>query len=320
VIDFRYHVVSIIAVFLALALGLFVGSTSLQDAVVHTINSKANAVTRDNNALASQVHTLQGQVTAGREFDKALLPYAIAGRLSGQLVTVVSAPGTTDGVRKQVLAAIDAAGATVSADIRLQNAVVDPKQAAFLTALTERITVPGHSSAATAEGPARAAEQLAAVLGVRPDAHGVPPASVDTVLSAYSTGKLISLGSGVKTPRPGTLAVVLTGDAPAPTADPESVQAQQSFVMELLRDLDETALGAVLTAPTPAPDATTRDMADVAATTPGLTDRASTVSGVDTPAGLIATVYALAAQADGVSGRYGPAPKLTPLPASSVAP
>jgi hypothetical protein len=29
-IDFRYHIVSIVAVFLALALGLFLGSTTLQ--------------------------------------------------------------------------------------------------------------------------------------------------------------------------------------------------------------------------------------------------------------------------------------------------
>jgi hypothetical protein len=33
VIDFRYHVVSIVAVFLALALGLFIGATSLRGSV-----------------------------------------------------------------------------------------------------------------------------------------------------------------------------------------------------------------------------------------------------------------------------------------------
>jgi len=320
VIDFRYHVVSIIAVFLALALGLFVGSTSLQDAVVHTINSKADQVTRDNDVLGAQVRALQDQARANQNFDKALLPYAVSGRLSGQLITVVSAPGTSDSMRKQVIAAIDAAGGTLSADVRLQNGIVNPKQDAFLTGLTDRINIPGHPATATADGRTRAAAQLATVLGVRPAARGVAPATVDTVLSAYSTGKLISLGSEVSTQRPGTLAVVLSGPAPAPTADPVLVKAEQGFVLDLLRDLDGAALGAVLAAPTPAPGAATADMTAAAATVDGLTDRVSTVSGVDTAAGQIATVYALASQVDGVAGRYGPQPQLTPLPASSVVP
>jgi hypothetical protein len=141
---------------------------------------------------------------------------------------------------------------------------------------------------------------------------------VETVLAAYTTGKLITLGNGISTPRPGTLAVVLTGPAPSANSDAASVQAQQSFVLDLLRDLDETSLGAVLAAPTPTVGATTDDMARVAAAADGLTDHASTVSGVDTPAGLIATVFALAQQGDGVAGRYGP--QASPLPASSVAP
>jgi len=320
VIDFRYHVVSIIAVFLALALGLFVGSTSLQDAVVHTISTKADSVKRANDSLTSQVNNLQGQVNADEKFDKALLPYAVTGRLSGQLVSVISAPGTSDSVRKQVIAAVDAAGGTLSADVRLQNAIADPKQDAFLSGLAERVSIPGHPAEATADGAQRAAQQLAAVLGVRPAAHAVAPATIDTVLSAYNTGKLLTLGNEVTTQRPGTLAIILTGPAPSPTADPAVVKAQRDFVLNLAADLDESALGAVLAAPRPASGATTTDMTQAASSAAGLTDKISTVSGVDTAAGQIATVFALAAQADGTAGRFGPQSQLSPLPASSVAP
>jgi len=320
VIDFRYHVVSIIAVFLALALGLFVGSTSLQDAVVHTISTKADSVKRANDSLSSQVHALQGQVSADEKFDKALLPYAVAGRLSGQLVSVISTPGASDSVRKQVIAAVDAAGGTLSADVRLQNAITDPKTDAFLSGLAERVSIPGHPAQSSDDGAQRAAKQLAAVLGVRPTSHPVPPATIETVLSAYSTGKLVSLGNDVGAQRPGTLAIILTGPAPSPTADPSAVKAQQDFVLDLAGDLDESALGAVLVAPRPAATATTADMTQAASSVTGLTDKISTVSGVDTAAGQIATVFALAAQADGTAGRYGPQSQLSPLPASSVAP
>src|SRR5207248_384939 len=295
-IDFRYHVVSIIAVFLALALGLFLGSTTLQDAVVHTLNSNVSRVTHENTALGQQVHDLQTQLSANREFDKALLPYAVSGRLSGQLVSVISAPGTSDAVRKQVIAAIDAAGGTLSADVRLQPAIVAPQQDAFLAALTERVTIPGHPLDPNADGAGRAADQLAAVLGVRPSAHSLPGTTVQTVLAAYSTGKLISIANSPVTPRAGTLAVVLTGTAPAVGTDPALVKSERALILDLLRDLDEQALGAVVAMPSPTVGSVGN--IDTAPEAAGLTKKVSTVTGVETAAGQIATVFALAAQAD----------------------
>ena len=317
-IDFRYHVVSIIAVFLALALGLFLGSTTLQDAVVHTLNSNVSRVTHENTALGKQVHDLQGQLSANRDFDKAVLPYAVSGRLSGQLVSVISTPGTSDAVRKQVIAAIDTAGGTVSADVRLQDALIAPQQDAFLTALTERVTIPGHPVDPAADGAARAASQLAAVLGVRPSAHALPATTVQTVLAAYTTGKLINVAATPLVPRAGTLAVVLTGPAPAATTDPSLLKAQQSMVLDLLRDLDEQALGAVVATPSPSVGSASSvaDAADAA----GLTKKVSTVTGVETAAGQIATVFALAAQVDGAAGKFGLTPQGSPLPAASGAP
>jgi hypothetical protein len=315
-IDFRYHVVSITAVFLALALGLFLGSTTLQDAVVHTLNSNVKRVTHENTSLGNQVHDLQTQVNAGHDFDNALLPYAVSGRLAGQLVTVISAPGTSDTTRKQVIAAIAAAGGTLSADVRLQDAIVSPQQDVFLSALTERVTIPGHPVDPAADGAGRAADQLAAVLGTRPSARAPTPATVATVLAAYSTGKLINIANTPATPRPGTLALVLTGPAPSSGTDAASVKAEQTFVLDLLRHLDQTSLGAVVATPTP----DVGGSADIgsAAAAAGLTKKISTVTGADTPAGQIATVFALAAQVEGTAGRYG----LTqsPLPVASGAP
>ena len=317
-IDFRYHVVSIIAVFLALALGLFLGSTTLQDAVVHNLNSNVSRVTHENNALGKQVHDLQRQLSDNRDFDKALLPYAVSGRLSGQLVSVISMPGTSDSVRKQVITAIEDAGGTLSADVRLQNAIVAPQQDAFLTALTERVTIPGRPVDPSADGAARAAAQLAAVLGVRPAAHTLTTTTVQTVLAAYATGKLISLPSTPVSPRAGTLAILLTGPAAPAGADPAAVKAQQELAFDLLRDLDEQALGAVVASPSPTVGSA--DTVASATDAAGLTKKVSTVTGVETPAGQIASVFALAAQAAGAAGNFGLTPQGSPLPAASSGP
>lgn len=321
-IDFRYHVVSIIAVFLALALGLFIGSTSLQDAVVHTIKGTTDRVARENTALQSQLDQTTARLKNTQTFDKALLPYAVNGRLSGQQISVVSAPGTSDGVRKQVLTALTDAGATVTADVRLQPSFVDPKQGAFLTALAQRITLPTRptpSPTATAAptGEQQAAEQLAAVLGTRPGTHAIPDATVATVLSAYAAAKLVSFGGSAATPRPGTLALLISGPPAPATADATQVRAQQQPLLDLAAALDQSALGAVVVAPTP-PQNSAQDIIGAANGVSGLTQHVSTVSGVDTASGQIATVFALAAQLDGVAGHFGLTG--TPLPTPSATP
>ena len=317
-IDFRYHVVSIIAVFLALALGLFLGSTTLQGRVFDDLKGRTDKVTKQRDALSKQLSDANARINAEEKFDTALLPYAVSGRLSGQLVSVISAPGTSDTVRKQLLAAIDSAGGTLAADVRLQDAIVAPQQDAFLAALTDRVNIPGHPVDPNADGAGRAASQLAAVLGVRPSAHALPATTVQTVLAAYSTGKLISVAGTPLTPRQGTLAVVLTGPAPAVTADPALVKSERGMILDLVRDLDAEALGAVVAMPS----ATAGSVGnfDSAPEAAGLTKKVSTVTGVETPAGLIATVFALAGQAEGTAGKFGLTVQGSPLPAASGAP
>lgn len=314
-IDFRYHIVSIVAVFLALALGLFLGSTTLQGSVLDTIKSNTNRVTHENTALNSRLDQANNQLHNAQTFDNALEPYAVSGRLSGQLVVVVSAPGVTDSIRKPLLKALDEAGATVTADIRLQSQLVDPKQDSFLSALTDRITIPGRTTP-VGTGVERAAAQLADVLGVRPQTRPVGTATTDTVLSAYNTGGLLTVQG--TTARPGTLAVVIAPQAPSAKTDPQVVSTEQTMLLDLALDLDNTAVGAVLAGPTPAPGSATSVV--VAATKDArLQQTVSTVDGVEAATGRIATIFALAAQVDGNAGHYG-AGQSPPIPARSPGP
>ena len=314
-IDFRYHIVSIVAVFLALALGLFLGSTTLQGAAFDTIKSNTNRVTREYNNAVKQLDQANNQLHNAQVFDSAIEQYAVSGRLSGQQVVVISAPGVNDSVRKPLLKTIDEAGATVTADIRLQSQLVDPKQDAFLTALTDRINVPGHTTP-VGTGVERAAAQLADVLGIRPQTKAVPATAVDTVLSAYNTGGLLTKQGA--TARPGTLAIVITGPAPSPKTDPQLVTTQTTMLVDLALDLDSTAVGAVVAGPTAPPGSGTSVVA-AAAKDPRLQQLVSTVDGVEAASGRIATIVALAAQVDGVAGNFGvdhspPVPALSPGP------
>ncbi|MGH3399641.1 MAG: copper transporter, partial [Streptosporangiaceae bacterium] len=67
-IDFRYHLVSIIAVFLALAIGLAIGANVLSLATTKALQQEAKRVTGENNRLIKQNNTLKQQISADQTF------------------------------------------------------------------------------------------------------------------------------------------------------------------------------------------------------------------------------------------------------------
>src|SRR2546425_9755169 len=92
-INFRFHLVSLIAVFLALALGVVMGSTVIDRAVVNGlenrikhVENKAEARKRENTDLRSQVDQLQGAIDGAAAF-------AVTGRLESVRVAVVAVRG-----------------------------------------------------------------------------------------------------------------------------------------------------------------------------------------------------------------------------------
>ena len=92
-INFRFHLVSLVAVFLALAVGIVMGYGVLGQPTVDTLQHRidtveANAEARrhENDALKSQVEQLDTQTTA-------LGPFAVTNRLSSSHLLVVAVRG-----------------------------------------------------------------------------------------------------------------------------------------------------------------------------------------------------------------------------------
>ncbi len=300
-IDFRYHVVSIVAVFLALALGLFLGSTTLQGTVLDNLKGETNKTADENNRLRAQVDDLRTQVTKAQAFVSAVEPYAVAGRLSGQSVVVLSAPGVDDGMRKNVESALADAGATVSADIRLNSAWTDPQQDSLLGALATRLA--GGTALPAGTGGERAAAQLASVLAAKPRGRAASGNVADTV-AAYSEAGLLTAGS--LPPHPGVLAVVLAAAAKSTSRDAD--------VLDLARAFGTAAAGAVLAA-----GADGGPVLATARTASTVAGHLSTVDSVDDGRGQVALVFALADAEAGRSGNYGSGTDArAPLPTPSA--
>lgn len=134
-IDFRYHLVSIVAVFLALATGIVIGATSLQGEVAGTLQGQVTQLRQDKQQLRSQVE--QGERAAGRadQYVGDVQPKALAGQLKSRTVAIVALPGTSTTLVRAMQTSIEQAGGTVTSTARLTESWVTGKDATRTTQL-----------------------------------------------------------------------------------------------------------------------------------------------------------------------------------------
>ena len=111
-INFRFHLASLIAVFLALAIGIVMGSTVVKEATVkglraeiHRVERSSNARQRENNALTKQVSDLQKYV-------RQAAPHIVLGSLSGVTVGIVAVRGVDGAVARSTAELVQQAGAS----------------------------------------------------------------------------------------------------------------------------------------------------------------------------------------------------------------
>jgi len=127
--------VSIIAVFLALALGIVVGTTALNGPITSNLRSEVDTLRKDRTSLSSQISTLQGQVSDAAQFATTYGPQIVKGTLTDKSVLIVGLPGADTGLKDRLGKQVGAAGGKVSGRVQLTSDYSDPKRASDLTAL-----------------------------------------------------------------------------------------------------------------------------------------------------------------------------------------
>jgi hypothetical protein len=317
VVDFRYHIVSIVAVFLALAIGIVLGTYTINGQVLSNIRHQVRSLRHDNDGLHGRIRTLERQQGQDRAFVAAVDPLIVRDRLSKQRVVVVLAPGASGGMAKDVGAMLDSAGATVSATVKMTKTWTDPTQQPLLDNLATRLVEPG---IALPDGTAY--ERIGLVLAnalLRPTLEvsgNTALTSADTTaLAGLETAKLISVAPDH--PAPADLAVLVVPGAPDQPSKAD--QAAAVAVGALARELDVAGGGTVVVG---APAAAESGGVINAVRADGeIRKVVSTVDDADTETGRIRLVLALAAELRDTTGQYGvgaganaPAPSPAPTP------
>src|SRR3954471_22042639 len=112
-LDFRYHALSLVAVFLALGIGLVIGAT-LGDSVVSQANRDVRSSLRQTVIEARQdARAANDRVVQRDRALTAAFPYVAGGKLDGDRVAIVSSGALPQDVESNARAAIKDAGGKV---------------------------------------------------------------------------------------------------------------------------------------------------------------------------------------------------------------
>jgi hypothetical protein len=92
-INLRYHIVSLVAVFLALALGIVMGSTVIDRAIVDRLEDRVESVGDRANRTSDENRALRGELDLMRSFADEALPPLVESHLRGVPVLVMTVQG-----------------------------------------------------------------------------------------------------------------------------------------------------------------------------------------------------------------------------------
>ncbi|MGQ0630495.1 MAG: copper transporter [Sporichthyaceae bacterium] len=300
-IDFRYHLVSLVAVFMALATGILVGSSLLNQSLIDSQRSTISSQNTEKDTLRRAVDSARDQISYRDEFLSTLDEELIGAQLVGQRVVLVSTPGASGGDTNALEDTLRAAGAQITGRVGINDdffaADEDPREFAVRGEVRDAIVRrrPLAGVVAGADVAIADAHLAAALLSRSPIPGMVGGAKV--MLDDLERGGFIEVGD-VDTAA--DLAVVLVG--PPPDEALSETDRTRRGLVGLAAALDAAGTGAVVVGPLSAAVGGALDgIRDGAQTA----DTVSTVDTVDSVFGRVATALALVEQVNGGAGHYG---------------
>ncbi|OZM75555.1 copper transporter [Pseudonocardia sp. MH-G8] len=304
-ISMRYHAISIAAVFLALAVGVVLGSAGVSDRLLSAVSTQADDLEGQVQTLRAERDDLAAAQRASDEFAQRVGPAAVRGQLQDRTVTLVTS-GADAADREAVLQLLAQAGATATGEVALTPAVGDPARADQLRELTSQLLPTGAQLPAASDTGSLLGGLLGGVLltpggeqpGQQTTTAPINTEQADAVLAGLAAAGFV--GPGPR-PQPGDAVLVLTGGALEGIDGGDAAAVLARFAGQL----DRAGGGAVLAGRAGSAEAT--GAVGVARAEPDIVERVSTVDDVHTGAGRVSAVLAVREQLDGRAGRYGTA-------------
>lgn len=213
-VNLRYHIVSITAVFLALAVGILMGTTFVSRATVDSLKHNINGAETKIHNTDHTNSVLKGELRSWTKADTDMvtnqLPNLLAGKLANAPVLVVASPEVDQRYVQEVANALQMAGAAFDGTLVIDKRVlgIDPT---------------------SSDG-----QTLANILGVA--SKGKPrtdPTALLNELAAKLGAALGATATGTSTAAPPSTSTILPTPTTAASPTQASLQAEPKLVTQL---------------------------------------------------------------------------------------
>ncbi len=300
-ISLRSHAISLAAVFLALAIGVMLGSGLLSNTLLSGLRDDKHDLQNQINGLTDEKNALNEKLSAAGEFDAQMSSRILRDALTGKSVVVFRTPDAADDDVDALARLVGSAGGTVSGTIALTQEFVDANSAEKLLSVVNSPIVPAGRQLSTksVDQGSQAGDLLGIALlrGKDPAAPAVEDAQRDTVLATLRDTGFLTYGS--QHIGAADTALIITGGALG-----EDAGNRGSTVARFAAGLAPHGTGTLIAGR----DGSASGTAAVAVTRSdkALTSAVSTVDDVDSQSGRITAVLALQELANGGRpGEYG---------------
>ncbi|MGK8490528.1 copper transporter [Nocardia asiatica] len=306
-ISLRQHAVSIVAIFLALAIGVVLGSQTLAADLLSGLRADKTELRRQVDVLTERNRQLDDQAMAADRFVAGSSGRILGGTLADRSVVVFTTPDADPGDVDAVTRALEISGAGVTGRIALTEAFLDAAEGDRMrTAVTNVIPAGAQLRTGAVDQGSMAGDLLGLVLLLDP-ANGQTrgtPQELGLVLETLRGGGFLAYGD---TPvQPAQLAVVITGAGLDAARDGAGTNTAR-----FAGALRGRGAGVVLAGRTGAADG--QGPIAVVRTDAALAAQVSTVDNLERELGRVTTALALGEQLNGGAGRYGTGAKAASL-------
>jgi hypothetical protein len=227
VISLRQHAISLAAVFLALAVGVVLGSGFLSDTLLSGLRDESRNMHAEINTLNDRNNSLNEKLSSANAFDTQIAGRTVRDALSGRSMVIFRTPDAKDDDVDGVSKIIGQAGGAVTGAVSLTQEFVDANSAEKLRSVVNSSIVPAGAQLSTkrVDQGSQAGDLLGIALLINrdPAVAIVDDVQRDTVLAALRDTGFIAYGT--EHIGAANAAVVITGGALGDDAGNQGVSA-----------------------------------------------------------------------------------------------
>ena len=300
-ISLRSHTISLAAVFLALAIGVALGSGLLSNTLLAGLKDDKSQMQNQINGLTDEKNVLNEKLSAAAQFDAQMSPRIVRDALKGKSVVMFRTPDAIDDDVAAMSRLVRDSGGVVTGTITLTQEFVNANSSEKLLSVVNSPIVPAgrQLSTTSVDQGSQAGDLLgiAMMTGKDPAAPAVDDTQRDGVLAALRDTGFITYG----TERTGAAdtALIVTGGGLADDAG-----NQGATVARFAGGLAPHGTGTLIAGRDGSASGT--GAVAVVRSDAGLTNAVSTVDDVDSPSGRLTSVLALQeVTSGGHPGQYG---------------